>query len=433
MEYLTASLALFGDAATASRTLTTLIAPTITVLCVLASLVCAGFIVHAGIQMIGSSGKPDRLGHAKLILRNALIGLVLVLGAATLTQLFSNTYQRSGSSTLQSEVLPIKEIKPVESSGGLVDVLIDAIIGFLRTIIETAAKPFIDGLQFFVKGTPLMSDNSSVFNMWLVVLAIANVLFCLVVILLGFKVMSFASLGLDEIEFKHLIPQLLFIFIIMNGSIFIIDGFINLSNWMIQAVGVGISTGSVWESLSKVATESKDMKLAALFILIVFMILTVVLLVYYLLRLVTLFIGAVLSPLATLLWLVPGFRDFCESAAKSYLTTVFVLFVHVVILGLASSLFAGMMATTGELDPIMSMLIGIATLLALLKTQSVLAQYALVSTGARGMRKLGGQFINGISYVAGKSRQVSRQGALVRPSVQPPAAPTVIRIKGAKQ
>ncbi|MCY1361590.1 hypothetical protein D9M69_482600 [compost metagenome] len=177
------------------------------------------------------------------------------------------------------------------------------------------------------------------------------------------------------------------------------------------------------------------MKLAALFILIVFMVLTVILLVYYLLRLVTLFIGAVLSPLATLLWLVPGFRDFCESAAKSYLTTVFVLFVHVVILGLASSLFAGMMASdpNGELDPVMSMLIGIATLLALLKTQSVLAQYALVSTGTRGMRKLGGQFINGITYVAGKSRQSAKEGALVRPRIQPAPAPTVIRIKGAKQ
>ncbi len=435
MGYALISLALVADATAASRTLTTLIAPTVTVLCVLASLVCAGFTVHAGLQMIGSSGSPEKLGQAKLVLRNALIGLVVILGAATVTQLFSNTYQRSGNATTQSQVLPIKEIKPAESSGGLVDVLINAIIGLLRSIIETAAKPFVEGLQFFVKGTPLMSANASVFNMWLVVLAIANVLFGLVVILLGFKIMSFASLGLEEIEFKHLIPQLLFIFIIMNSSIFIIDGIIALSNWMIQAVQVGISTSSVWDSLMKVANESKDMKLAALFIMIVFIILTVTLLVYYLLRLVTLFIGAVLSPLVTLLWLVPGFKDFCESAAKSYLTTIFVLFIHVIILALASSLFTGMIASSpGEaLDPIMSMLIGIATLLALLKTQSVLAQYALVSTGARGMRKLGGQFVNGVSYMAGQSKRMAHASAASRPVSSPLAPPTIIRIKGAKQ
>ncbi len=100
-------------------------------------------------------------------------------------------------------------------------------------------------------------------------------------------------------------------------------------------------------------------------------ILSVVLLVYYVGRLVTLFIGAVLSPLVILIWLVPGWRDFSESAAKTYLSTVFVLFVHVVILQLAASLFVGLSGSPDSPAPdtLMSMIVGLATILALLRTQ----------------------------------------------------------------
>src|SRR5690606_33624035 len=113
--------------------------------------------------------------------------------------------------------------------------------------------------------------------------------------------------------------------------------------------------------------------------------LSVVLLVYYVGRLVTLFIGAVLSPLVILIWLVPGFRDFSESAAKTYLTTIFVLFVHVVILQLAASLFVGMSAASDSPvpDTLMSMIVGLATILALLKTQGAMMQLSYVSMGAR--------------------------------------------------
>jgi hypothetical protein len=44
-----------------------------------------------------------------------------------------------------------------------------------------------------------------VFNLWLAMVAIPDVLFILVVGLLGFHVMSAASFGFDEIEFKHML------------------------------------------------------------------------------------------------------------------------------------------------------------------------------------------------------------------------------------
>ena len=143
--------------------------------------------------------------------------------------------------------------------------------------------------------------------------------------------------------------------------------------------------------------------------MLVFIIFSFILLIYYVGRIVTLFIGAVLSPLVLLLWLVPGFKDFSETAIKTYLTTIFVLFIHVVILALAASLFVGMSAVSGSDVPnvLMSMAVGLATVIALLKTQGLMMQFSYVSLGARSTRQLGTQFMNGVSYLGGKGKAVA--------------------------
>jgi hypothetical protein len=61
----------------------------------------------------------------------------------------------------------------------------------------------------------------------------------------------------------------------------------------------------------------------------------------------------------------------------------------------------------GALDPIMATVVGLATLLALLKTQGVLNQLAYVSIGPKAIRKLGGQFVNSVSYITAKTKAVS--------------------------
>lgn len=50
----------------------------------------------------------------------------------------------------------------------------------------------------------------------------------------------------------------------------------------------------------------------------------------------------------------------------------------------------------------MSMVVGLATVMALLKTQGVMMQFSYASMGARNTRKLGGQFMNGVSYMTSK-------------------------------
>ena len=129
-------------------------------------------------------------------------------------------------------------------------------------------------------------------------------------------------------------------------------------------------------------------------------------------RIVTLYIGAVLSPLVSMLWLVPGFRDFAETAFKTYLTTIFVLFTHVIILQLSSSILTGLATAFGDNavpDVLMAMVTGIATVLMLLKVQGVMMQFSYVSMGARNIKKLGGQFMNGVSYMTGAGLKAARR------------------------
>jgi hypothetical protein len=402
-------LTLMADASAAADAMRSYITPVLATMIGLASVAVVFFLVYGGIQYMTSAGSPDKLESAKKILRNALIGLVIVIAAGTLTGILSHAY--SSPNIAPAESMPaMTKVEPKDPGGGLVTVLIDAITGLLQYLIQAVASPFIDALTYFTHATPLMADNSSVFNLWLAILGIADVLFIAVVALLGFHVMSASALGLDEIELKHLLPQLAFIFLLMNMSIFAIDAVISLSNAMIDALRAGFPDTTVWESLTSVVDKSGGIGLAALLIMVVFVIVAVMLLIYYVLRIVTLYIGAVLSPLILLLWLLPAFKDFAVTAAKVYLTTIFVLFVHVVILLLAASIFIGMAdaSPNGTLNPIMAMIVGVATLLALLKTQSVMSQMSYVSLGPKTARKLGGQISNVVNHYGSKTFRAAR-------------------------
>ena len=411
MTFVAAPTLMLASASAASSVMRSFITPVMTTLIAVASIATVFFLVNGGIHLMTSSGNPERLEHAKMVIRNALIGLVIVIAAGTLTAILSTAYIGAGPAAA-GKLPSLVPVTPVASTNGLADALTGAVTGLLQNIIQSAAKPFLDGLAFFTTSTPLMAASSSVFNLWLAIVGIADGLFVLVVALLGFHVMSFATFGLEEIEFKHLLPRVSLVFLLINSSIFLIDGVIGVSNGMISALNAAFPAASVWQALSGVVTRSGTLGLAALLIMVAFLILAVMLMIYYVLRLVSLYIGAVLSPILFLLWLLPDFKDFVETAAKTYLATIFVLFIHVVILELAASIFAGMALSNPDqaLSPIMSMIVGVATILALLKTQSVLAQMSYMSLGPRTAAKLGGQLSNVISHYGSKSFQALRSG-----------------------
>ena len=369
-----------------------------------AVLICTFFLVWGGVSYITSSGNPTKLVKSKRMLTRSLLGLVVVLSASAIALILTHTY---GGATVSSiNKLPdLSAVKPASAGGGLVGILISAITGVLKTIVETVGRPFISALNYFTKSTPLLTHSSSVVHLWVICSGIADGLLVLVVALLGFHIMGAEQLGLRDVNLSSLVPQLIFAFILINTSIYVLDGAIELSNVMITAVRLGIGNNTPWQALLNVVGGASGYSLAALVIFVVFLVFSVILLIYYVGRIVALYLGAVLAPIIILLWLIPGFRDFAENALKTYLATVFVLFIHVIILGLAGSLFAAVITSShGSPDPIMSLLLGLATLIALIKTQGVLMQLNYMSIGPRYARRLGSSFVNGMSYLALSAR-----------------------------
>ncbi len=379
------------------------ISPVIAGMGILAGLVCTFLLVWSGIQYITSGGNVAKMMSAKHSIFRALLGLVIVLGAAMLS--FILNHNLGPSVTHSTQHLPaLNSIKVSNGSGGLVDVIINAISGLLVVIIRSAVSPFIDALKYFTSGTPLMANNSTVMHLWVVATGVADALFALVLALIGFHVMSAEQFGLRDINLKSLVPQILLTFVLINTSIYLLDGIIELSNAMIVAMRAGSGNITPWQSLLSLVSSFSGYSLAALFIFVIFLVFTVILLIYYISRLVVLYLGAILAPLVILLWLLPGFRDFAENALKTYISTVFVLFIHVIILTLAGSLFLEVGTNNGSKDPIMSLLLGLATLVALLKTQGVLMQLNYASIGPKTARRLGGSFINGVSYIGSTAK-----------------------------
>lgn len=398
-------LTFLANATTASNAMRDYVTPAVATLCVLASLACVFFLVYGGIRYTTSAGSPDNLQQAKKIIKNALIGLVLVIAAGTLTAILSHAY--AGGGAVGTEQFPtLQPIEPKDNGFNLFDVVINAIVSVLRNIVQSIGEPFVNALGYFTNSTPLMGSNDSVLRLWAAVVGITDVLFILVLVLIGFQVMSAAALGFEEVELKQLLPQMAFIFLLINTSIYVIDGIIGLSNAMIYALQSGFPSTSVWDVLAEITKKSSDMGLAGLLIMVAFLVLSVMLLVYYVLRLVGLYIGTILAPVVILLWLLPAFKDFAITAFKTFLVAIFVLFVHVVILLLAASIFVGISAgdNAGQPNSLMALIVGLATVVALLKAQGMMNQLVSAASAPKAARELGTSFMRGVSYMTRTAR-----------------------------
>jgi hypothetical protein len=372
---------------------------TLTVLITLGSLAEAFFLIRGGFQYITSTGKPDELDAAKKTIRNALIGLVLVIGAGVFSSILQNAFITPSSGSTAS-TLTLKPIQPVTPSNGLAQAIIDAVVGFMQAIVQSATKPLVDGIISFLTTTPSLLTNSVVFNFWLVIVGIVDSLFAIVIALLGFHVMSASTFGFDEIELKHLLPRIGLAFLLANTSIFIIEWIISICNLLIQAVLS--ATGGIdhaWvlnainpQLITSIPNGAATTVLITLIFMLLFVVLSIMLLIFYISRLIVISVGAVLSPFICLLWLLPGFTDFATIAMKSYFITIFTVFVHVVIIQLASS-FLTLPGQSGS-NALISVLVGIATFFTLLKVPAMIIQFAFYSASSSVMRKLGGQIIN---------------------------------------
>jgi hypothetical protein len=163
----------------------------------------------------------------------------------------------------------------------------------------------------------------------------------------------------------------------------------------------GLSNAWIINAFDPAALLSGTTALITLIFAIMFILLAVILLIFYISRLMILAFGAALSPLLCLLSLSSKMSDFVGNAVKIYIVTIFTVFLHVVIIQLASS-FLTVPGQVGE-NPIIAILIGIALFSVLLKSTSVTVQLAMSSQAGNTLKKFSTQVINVISSNSGKT------------------------------
>ncbi len=369
----------------------------------LASVATVFFLVRGGYLYITSTGNPAALDEAKRTIKNALIGLVIVIGAFVFSRILGDAMTNPAGNAVGT-TLSLSEIQLAPHDNSLAQVLMDAISGFLQNIIQSATKPVFDGITWFLTSTPGLASNSVVFNFWLIMVGITDSLFAIVIALLGFRVMSSPTFGMEELTLKDIWPKVALAFVGANTSIFLIDWIIQLSQTMVNAVlhaTGGLGSAWIMNAFSPAALLSGQTALITLIFTIVFIVLAAILLLFYISRLMILAFGAVISPLVCSLALIPSMADFAGNLFKAYFVTIFTVFIHVVIIQLASA-FLTVPDQVGA-NPVISILIGIALFSILLKSTAMTVQLALASGTTNSMKKLGGQIINVISSANVKS------------------------------
>jgi len=378
------------------------------ILSILGSLVATIFLIKGGFTYITSSGHPESLQAAKKTIVNSLIGLALVIGASTVSAILTHSFTTPINSA-QSGAIALSPIQPKTPQSGLVQVMINSYVGLLQNIVQSATKPVIDGVISFLTTTPSLVTNSVIFNFWLVILGIADSLFAIMIALLGFHFMSSKSFGFDDIDLKQVMSRVILAFLGANVSIFLIDRIISLCNILIQAVlssTGGITQAWVLNAFTVENITSNNTPLITLIFMCLFVILAVVLLLSYISRLIVIALGAVLSPIIFLLWSLPATADFAKIAVKSYLVTIFVVFVHVVTIQVASS-FLSVTQQSGT-NSLISVFVAIGLFFTLLKIPGTLFQMAFYTSMNGAFRKAGGQVMNVISS-AGAEQSVNSQ------------------------
>ncbi len=370
---------------------------TVQFLTAIAGALAVFFLIKGGYLYMTSSGKPQALETAKRTIKNALLGLVLVLAASFIVSSLTNVFSASAGSATSGAVA-LSDISSVKPSDGLTQVLIDAVSGFLQNLVQSATQPIVNGIMTYLTSTPDLLTNQVVMHFWLVMLGITDSLFIVVVALLGLHVMSAETLGFEQVEMRQILPRIGIAFLGANVSLFLCDYAIITCNALVKAVIE--STGGLDQAWVVNAitipnlANGQTLSLITLVFLVIFLILSMILLFMYVARLIFISLAAVLSPFIFLLWTIPKFSDFAEIAVKSYVVGVFTIFVHLVVIQLASSFLA---LPTHSDSSFMSIVVAIGLFFVLLKIPQVLMQLVFYSSGIRSIGRMGGSIINILS------------------------------------
>lgn len=388
---------LFPQAALAASTssdMTNFVNTTLGYITAVGSVAAIFFVVKGGLQYMTSTGSPEGIESAKKTIKNALLGLLIILSASFVVNIFNQAYNNPSGGG--SETVSIPQIESAKPSDGLTQVLLDAIAGVLQNLIESAVKPVVDGIIVYLTTTPSLMGNSVVLKFWTVTLGIADSMFLIVMALVGLHFMSASSFGFEEVELKQLLPRVGLAFLGANSSLFLADYLVQTCNVMVKTVidqTGGLTSAWVLNAVNPVTFLTGNTPLITLVFLVIFLIAAIVLLLIYVSRLIFIFLGAVMAPLIFLLWAMPKTADFAVAAFKTYFVTVFMAFVHVVIFQLAASFLTLPGNTTNSL---VSIAVAIGLFFTLLKVPSVMMQLVLYSSGTTIFKRVSGQIMNAV-------------------------------------
>lgn len=371
------------------------LSPILTAALFIAGLVATLFISLAGLEYITSQGQPMKLARAKRRLRQAIAGLAIVLASGALVGAISTAW--SPETISLTNAWPQIEPIPVDDQS-LLGSILNLLIGGLEHLILSLAQPLLEILEVFSTSTPLMQTNPTIGDLWLVVLGISQALLVVVLIAIGFMVM----VGNYEFDWRSIIVRLILTVLVANLSLYLIDSLISFSNVLITSLPNGAGANLWWQSLGELMSQSSQAGLAALFISAFSLLMGLALAIYYLARLVTLSVGAVLSPLIILLSLIPTWQGFCQALIRRYLTTIFILFVHNITLILAS----GLLLNFGQ-GGLLALLLSLAVFWSLLL--SPFAASRLAKTGISSLRSLRSQLASNTSQTLSHLRQIENK------------------------
>jgi len=210
--------------------------------------------------------------------------------------------------------------------------------------------------------------------------------------------MSASTFGFEEIELRQLLPRIGLAFLGAHTSLFLADYIIATCNALVSGVlsaTGGLNHAWIENALSTQALATGTTPLITIIFMLLFVIVSVVLLLFYISRLILISLAAALAPFIFLLWTLPKFADTAEFAIKTYFVTVFTVFVHVVIIQLASSLLT--LPENTEANALISILVAVGLFFTLLKTPSLMMQMVLYTSRNGTFKKVGSQIINVIS------------------------------------
>lgn len=377
---------------------------TLSIITLIAIAASGFFLVRGGYTYITSTGKPEALEQAKQTIRNAILGLVVVLAAGVMVSTLQGALNPVTDQPTETGVA-LNQITAVKPSDGLTQVLLDAVSGFLQNIVESGTKPIINGIITFLTTTPSLLQNSVVKNFWLVSVGIVDSLFILVIALIGLQVMSATTFGFEELELKQILPRIGLAFLGANVSLFLADYVVLSCNVLIKTVldaTGGLHQAWFVNTANPVSIATGATPIILLAFLLIFLIVSIVLLFMYIGRLILISLGAVLSPFIFLMWGFPKFADMAEMAARTYVANVFIIFIHVVVIQLASSYLT---LPGNSNNSLLSIAVGIGLLLTLLKIPSILMYLVFTSFRSGSIRKIGYQILNVITSPSGNKNQ----------------------------